>query len=101
MVNKVVKIIKGIAIGCLMFGMFLILAYEQTHYVRVGHVKQIAQHGVLFEYSFIDGTGNEWLFNDKNILDTDTLVKVVMFNNCTEENIYDDMVIKYKIISEK
>ena len=97
--NKVVSILKGVVI-CIIFvgGMFL-LSYEQTHYTRVGVAKQVAQHGVVYEYEFSDATGNSWNFFATDIINTDDVVKIKMYNNNTDSNIYDDMVVDFEIIN--
>ena len=93
------KIIKGIAITIIMSGLFLVFAYQQTHYIRVGHVVLYKTRSIENEYTFSDSTGQEYNFiTTERITPYDT-VKVTMFNNCTEENIYDDMIINYKIVS--
>ena len=83
-----------------MFGLYVLFAYQQTHYVRVGHVVCTKQFAVDYYYDFTDSTGNIYEFVSTEQIDTEAVVKVNMFNNCTEENIKDDMIIDYKIISE-
>ena len=94
-----VKTLKFISIGCIALVMLLVFAYQQTHYVRIGHVVLNKSFSVNNEYVFSDSTGQEYAFVTTDIISPYDTVKVVMFDNCTEENIYDDMVINYKIVS--
>ena len=97
--NKLLNIIKIILITSLIVIMIMVFAYQQTHYVRVGHVTLGKVHGVENEYIFSDSTGQEFVFITTDIISPYDTIKVTMFDNCTEENIYDDMVVNYKIVS--
>ena len=97
--NKLLNIIKIILITSLVVIMIMIFAYQQTHYVRVGHVTLGKVHGVENEYIFSDSTGQEFAFITTDIISPYDTIKVTMFDNCTEENIYDDMVVNYKVVS--
>lgn len=100
MSKKVVDIVKTVVIVAMIVGMFLLLAYEQTHYVRVGHVTLDHSFAIDNYYNFTDSTGQIYSFVSTDAIGTDDVVRVKMFNNCTEENIYDDMIIDYEIISD-
>ncbi len=94
------KVLKTIFITIIVLGFFFLFAYQQTHYVRVGHVVKTKSFCVDNYYDFVDSTGNVYEFISTDLIDTDQVVKVKMFNNCTEEDVTDDMIINYKIISE-
>ena len=98
MKKMVLKISKGVLIGLTLFGLLLLLAYQQTHYVRIGHVVLDRVYGINNEYVFADSTGQKYSFITTEQISPYDTVKVKMFNNCTEEYIYDDMIIDYKIV---
>lgn len=92
------KIIKGIKVGlvCVMIlSIMLLVAYSETHYTRTGFVKKKGM--ITDEYSFYDSTGNVWIFETEEKLDSDMVVEVQMFNNNTMDNIKDDIIIDYKV----
>lgn len=94
-------IIKGIKIGLvsvMMLSIMLLLAYSETHYTRTGFVKKKCM--TTDEYYFYDSTGNVWLFETEEELDSDMKVEVKMFNNNTMDNIKDDMIIEYQVIGQ-
>ena len=76
----------------------VLLAYSETHYTRTGFVKRKAV--TLNEYYFYDSTGNVWLFETDEELNPYMTIEVKMFNNNTIDNIKDDMIIDYQIISQ-
>lgn len=95
------NIIKGIKIGLvsvMMLSIMLLLAYSETHYTRTGFVKKKCM--TTDEYYFYDSTGNVWLFETEEELDSDMKVEVKMFNNNTMDNIKDDMIIEYQVIEQ-
>ena len=98
--SKTFNIIKTIIITAIMVGLFFLFAYQQTHYVRVGHVVCTKQFAIDYYYDFTDSTGNIYEFISIEQIDPNAVVKVIMFNNCTEEDVKDDMIIDYKIISK-
>jgi hypothetical protein len=98
--SKAFNIIKTVFITAVMVGLFLLFAYQQTHYVRVGHVVCTRQFAINYYYTFTDSTGNGYEFISTEQIDPNAVVKVIMFDNCTEENIKDDMIIDYKVISK-
>lgn len=77
----------------LIIGLLYFLAYSDTHYTRIGMVKQIGSM-----YSFKDGTGNNWEFYADSIIPANANVKAKFFNNNTTDNIKDDMLIDYEIV---
>lgn len=95
------NIIKGIKIGLvsvMMLSIMLLLVYSETHYTRTGFVKKKCM--TTDEYYFYDSTGNVWLFETEEELDSDMKVEVKMFNNNTMDNIKDDMIIEYQVIGQ-
>lgn len=98
--NKFFSIIKTTFAIILVLGMFLLFCYQQTHYVRVGHVIKTKSFCVDNYYDFVDSTGYVYEFVSTDLIDTEQVVKVKMFNNCTEEDVTDDIIIDYKIISK-
>ena len=95
LITKTVKVVLGVVI---FISILLILAYSETHYTRTGFVKRKAV--TLNDYYFYDSTGNVWVFSTDEKLNSDMTVEVKMFNNCTTDDITDDMIIDYEILSE-
>ena len=89
------KIIFSIVI---IISIMVLLAYSETHYTRTGFVRRKAV--TLNEYYFYDSTGNVWLFETDEELNPYMTIEVKMFNNNTMDNIKDDMIIDYQIISQ-
>ena len=94
-IKKVIEIVKGIIILCIVFAFLLALAYINTHYSREGFVFPTEYKN---EYLFKDTTGEEWLFYADEDIKPHTRIHAKMFNNCTELNIKDDMIIDYVIL---
>jgi len=94
----IAKIVKGIIITALVIGFILVFAYQQTHYKRIGHVVLVRQYSVNNKYAFTDSTGNEYDFWTTDAISPYDTVVVTMFNNCTEEDVEDDMLIDYEVI---
>ena len=92
---KVLRILLGIGI---VITVLLFLAYSETHYTRTGFVKKKPLS--IDEYYFYDSKGNIWEFLADEKLNSDMNIEVKMFNNCTMDNIKDDMIIDYQILSE-
>lgn len=97
--NKFFSILRGVIIFVMFVGGMFLLSYQQTHYTRIGRAKQVAQHGVFYEYEFSDATGNSWNFYATDIITMDDVVKIKMYNNNTDSNIYDDMIVDFKIVN--
>lgn len=95
LIIKTTKVVLGVAI---FIGILLILAYSETHYMRTGFVKRKAV--TLNDYYFYDATGNVWVFSTDEKLNSDMAIEVKMFNNCTTDDITDDIIIDYQILSE-
>ena len=94
----IIQIIKWV-IGFIIFiGLMLILAYSETHYTRTGFVKRKAV--TLNTYYFYDSIGNVWEFETDEKLNSNMTVEVKMYNNCTIDNIKDDMIIDYQVLPE-
>ena len=92
---RLIRICVGIGFA---FAILFVLAYSETHYTRTGFVKKKAV--TLNDYYFYDSTGNVWEFTTDENLNSDMFIEVKMFNNCTIDNITDDMIIDYQILSE-
>ena len=89
------RVILGIGI---ILSVLTVVAYSSTHYTRTGFVKRKAV--TLNHYYFYDSTGNVWVFSTDEKLNSDMTVEVKMFDNCTTDDITDDMIIDYEILSE-
>ena len=92
---KVLRILFGIAV---VITVLLFLTYSETHYTRTGFVKKKPLS--VDEYYFYDSKGNVWEFLSDEELNSNMNIEVKMFNNCTMDNIKDDMIIDYQILSE-
>lgn len=90
---KIGNVVMGILI-CVSLAMAL--AYSETHYTRIGTVEKQSENN----YRFYDLVGNVWEFTADEELTSDMDIEVLMFDNCTEEYIKDDMIIDYKVLSE-
>lgn len=93
-----IKVFKGLIGITVIISILLLLAYSETHYTRTGFVKKKAV--TLDEYYFYDSKGNVWLFSTDEELNSDMVVEVKMYNNCTTDNIKDDMIVDYQVIFE-
>lgn len=93
---KIIKVLKIGLVFVVMLSILLLLAYSETHYVRTGFVKKKCM--TTNEYSFYDSTGNVWLFETEEELNSNMIVEVKMFNNNTMDNIKDDIIIDYQVI---
>ena len=87
-------IIKSIFAITVIIGILFLLAYSETHYNRTGFVK----HNGNNIYTFKDETGHMWDFYSDTIIPANAHIQADFFTNNTIDNIYDDMVIGYKII---
>ena len=93
--STIIRTIIGVVI---VLAIVLLLAYSETHYTRTGFVKKKAV--TTDEYYFYDSKGNIWEFTTDENLNSDMIIEVKMFNNCTMDKIEDDMIIDYQILSE-
>ena len=90
-----IKTILRTALGIIVIlGVMFLLAYSETHYNRTGFVKYINNN----VYMFKDETGHTWEFYSDTIIPANARIQADFFTNNTIDNIYDDMVIDYKII---
>lgn len=90
--NKI--ILKSALSVVVILGVMFLLAYSETHYKRTGFIKHIDND----IYMFKDETGNMWEFYSDTIIPVNARIQADFFTNNTLDNIYDDMVIDYKII---
>lgn len=91
-----IEISKTVASVVIFMSVLLILGYLETHYTRLGTVEKKTGNN----YYFYDSVGHVWEFTSDEKLTSGMDVEVFMFNNCTEEYIYDDMIIDYKVLSK-
>lgn len=96
---KVTKILTEILIRfvglSVIIAFLLTLGYINTHYSREGFVSPTKYKN---EYLFRDLGGDEWIFYSDDYIKPHTRINVKMFNNCTERDIKDDMIVDYTII---
>ena len=90
--------VKTVFIISIVVSVLYFLAYNETHYTRTGFVKK--KPVTVNEYYFYDSKGNEWIFTTDEELNSNMTIEVKMFNNCTTDYIYDDMIIDYQVISD-
>ena len=100
-VEKIIAVLKGVALGLLFLFVILFCAYSDTHYKRTGWIKTT---GTVHVFEFTDTTGNVWEFEDENLLipnDIPIKCTVKMFTNNTTDYIKDDMIIGYDFKNQK
>lgn len=95
LIIRTIRVMLGIVV---VLSVLFLLAYSETHYTRTGFVKRKAV--TLNEYYFYDSTGNVWVFATDEKLDSDMVIETKMFTNCTTDDITDDMIIDYQILSQ-
>ena len=95
LISRTIRIILGVIVVA---SILFVLAYSETHYTRTGFVKRKAV--TLNDYYFYDSTGNVWEFETDEKLNSDMIIEAKMFTNCTTDNIKDDMIVDYQILSE-
>jgi len=93
-------IVKTICITALIIGLMLLFSYQQTHYIRIGHVSLVHQFGVYNRYEFVDSTRNKYQFYSTDLISPYDTIKVTMHNNRTDSDVTDDMVVNYKIVPD-
>lgn len=94
-------LIKGLRIVfalVVILSVMLLLAYSETHYTRTGFVKK--KSFTTNDYYFYDNKGNIWEFQTDEELNSDMMIDVKMFNNNTMDDITDDIIINYQVLSE-
>lgn len=94
---KVLKVVKIVFISIFMIAFLFLFAYQQSHYVRHGHVVLVKQYGVNNKYAFTDATGNTYEFWTTEAISPYDSVTVTMNNNKTDDNVKDDVIEGYKI----
>ena len=92
---RIIRVVLGVIV---VLSVLFLLAYSETHYTRTGFVKRKAV--TLNEYYFYDSTGNVWLFESDEDLNSDMVIEAKMFTNCTTDNIKDDILVDYQILSQ-
>lgn len=94
MMNKVLSTIRDVAIVVIVFVLLPgICGNLETHYTREATVICVNEDEVIVN----DKTGNEWAFYGTGYTEGDT-VKMKMFTNYTDSNIYDDEIVNVKIV---
>lgn len=86
------KTFKTILIASIIFFGILLLSFYESHYNRQAIVTKVDGKNI----TFTDTSDNTWVFenNKATIFSIGAKVKLLMFNNNTEEYIYDDEIIK-------
>ena len=87
-------IIKVVFTTFVIVGIMVLLAYGETHYKRTGFISPNGNNIYIFK----DETGNTWEFYSNTIIPENARIQADFFTNNTIDNIYDDMLIDYKII---
>lgn len=90
------EVLQGIAVIGALIGLAGCEGYIQSSYTREAMVTSCYEDCVTVE----DTTGNEWQFIGKEYKTGDK-VKLYMDNNHTDNNIYDDRIVKVKATKEK
>lgn len=89
--NNALAVVLGISILLVWF----LVSWNESRYTRTGTVKRVEP----FSYELTDKTGNSFWFYSNDIIKDGTTVKATLDNKGTVSYIYDDEIIKYKIIS--
>lgn len=97
--NKIKKIITWIRDFAIIMLILVILpgivGNIENHYTREAQVIAIKGQTVVV----VDKTDKVWEFEGEGFIEGD-VVKMKMFTNCTNSNVYDDEIIKVKIINK-
>ena len=92
--------IEDTVIGILLIGVFIFImgvaGYIETHYTREATVVKINEDEIIVE----DSIQHHWVFYGEDYKIGDK-IKMTMFNNYTDSNIYDDKIIKVKKVVDK
>ena len=92
--------IEDTVIGILLIGIFIFImgvaGYIETHYTREVTVVKINEDEIVVE----DSIQHHWVFYGEDYKIGDK-IKMTMFNNYTDSNIYDDKIIKVKKVVDK
>lgn len=86
------KTFKTILIASVIFFSILLLSFYENHYNRQATVTKV--NGKII--TFTDTSDNTWVFENNKAANFSigAKVRLLMFNNNTEEYIYDDEIIK-------
>lgn len=87
------KIIVCLTFIGVIFLTMLSANYAETHYSKKAEVVTVVGNSISIE----DENGDRWLFYGKGFERGDK-VRVIMYNNHTDLNIYDDEIVKVKKI---
>lgn len=86
-VAGIVFLVSLIAICC-------IIGYVESHYSKNGYVAEINENEVVI----VDDNGHEWVWlEEEPTYQRGDKVKMTMYTNHTDGNIFDDEIIKIKI----
>ena len=96
MIEKIKEFISGMSIIGFIIGALLIGGYIDTHYTREATVVKINEDEIVVE----DSIQHHWSFYGEDYKIGDK-IKMTMFNNYTDSNIYDDKIIKVKKVVDK
>ena len=94
MIKKALVFIAEVVVALMVVVVLPSMAgYVETHYTRDAVVVCVNDDEVIID----DTTGNEWSFYGTGYREGDT-VKVKMFTNYTDSNIYDDEIVDVKVV---
>lgn len=99
MIKKIFTFIAGLSGLFVAFIAFVVLpsiaGYVTTYYPREAIVTNVDKNSE--EITVVDTSNNEWSFSGTGYTEGDA-VKMKMFTNYTDSNIYDDEIVNVKII---
>ena len=87
------KTFKTILVTSVLFFGFLLISFYNSHYNREAIITEIKGNLI----TFTDAAKNEWVFESSKAaaaFSVSDKVRLLMFNNNTEEYIFDDEIIK-------
>lgn len=87
------KTFKTILVAGVLFFGFLLISFYNSHYNREAIITEIKGNLI----TFTDAAKNEWVFESSKAAAAFSVfdkVRLLMFNNNTEEYIFDDEIIK-------
>lgn len=91
MIKKIIMVLLNIII---FMTLLMIFNFTRTHYTRIGTVEKQFDN----DYYFYDSDGNVWEFQTDEELTPDMIIEVIMYDNHTRKDIYDDMIFDYKVV---
>ena len=92
--KNILNIIVEVVCIAFVVACFLFVSYNESHYTKDMTVYDMRNETITFE----DAQGNLWDYEtdiDRNF-ERDTVYKVTMFTNHTDNNIYDDEITRIK-----